>query len=173
MTDLLKNPDTDEYAGPAPFKANQPKCRDWAMKQTFCFRPDGGGSGTVRWVVPKQDGNDVRQSWNEPFLGSPVMDYTTANKVHLNIEAGLNGFEALLAQVDSKEVSVGWLEENQCPPEFIPSLHDFTKAHLQDAIDDLRRNGAKIPLDAVEKVFESSLPEKKKKAPAKKKAAAS
>ena len=138
MTDIGIHPDTGEYCGPAQFKGNQERCREWNFKQKFFFKPNSG-SGRIRLVIPKIDPstNEPRQSWVDPYPGSPVFDYVTANKIHNEIEAGVNGIEALLNNIDAKEVSIAWLESIGCPERLMPDVNAQSKERLTDVIDEL------------------------------------
>ena len=78
VTELLKNPSTGEWIAPRGQDSVS-----WAQRQQFFYVGNADGYGAVRRSKPLTDNTG---SSSTPTDGSPLLDYSTANKIYIEIQ---------------------------------------------------------------------------------------
>lgn len=143
------------YAAPNMEKALEivvgPAALDWLKAQKWYYKGHRNGSGRIRRYVPQTDATGVRDSYSNLPDGAVLLDYATANAIHVAIRKGEHahdpkaGIKALMQFTKPGTHSARYLADNGAPLELLPTTKTYKAKLTEGVIDELERLGLEVP----------------------------
>lgn len=127
------------------------KALDWLKTQRWYYKGDKSGNGRINRYLPKEDATGVRDSYSNLPQGAVLLDYATANAIHVAIRKGEHahdpkaGIKALMQFTKPGTHSAQYLAANGAPLESLPTTKTYKAKLTESVIDEMERLGLEVP----------------------------